>query len=209
MSTNSLATGGSVGSQRGKFYEFYLNSILSQKNYQVDESQKVIKDDSYYFRYRVLPDKITEIDLYFPTKRVGFWITNLGQVEKHRCVRCGTKKYNEFRMISGSCPHCNTGSLPDNTKTDYSRWICPNCKSIVDPFDLQNKQCQCGSGDFEKYTDTSASSQAHKQAYYRIGEYLEVKTSPNSNILCSEIIFNKKTEWRVWAQVLEKFFDSS
>ena len=37
----------------------------------------------------------------------------------------------------------------------------------------------------------------------------EVKTSEKHDTLCSEIIFNKKEEWRVWGQVLEIFFDST
>ncbi len=207
---SSLETGGSVGSKRGKYYEFYLKSLLKEHGYALDASRKLESEDTYYFTYRVPDEEITEIDFHFPFKKVGFWVTNVGRVQKIRCTNCSHgKKYNEFAKLSGKCPHCNNGTLPDLTKNDYSCWRCNNCNRFCDPYELKNKKCNCNSEDFETFTDTSAASSSHKAAYYRITEYLEVKTSKNSDILCSEIIFNEKYEWRIWGQVVEKFFDST
>ena len=215
----SLQTGGSIGARRGKFYEFYLKNLLKEKGFFLDSSNSKTEDNIYYFTYRVPDEEITEIDFHFPHKKVGFWVTNLGLTQKIRCQKCSaSQKYNEFLNISGTCPHCKKCKLPDLKKEGYSCWICNNCNRICDPFDLEEKICgrympkakqKCNSSNFETYRDTSASSQAHKQVYYRTGELLEVKTSEKHDTLCSEIIFNKKNEWRVWGQVLEIFFDST
>ena len=216
MSVSSLEIGGSIGSLRGKFYEFYLIRLLNQNAYHARKRIGPNNPTAYYLRYRFPPDEITEIDLYFPNQRVGFWLTCLGKIKKIRCIECSSKKFNEFKKISGFCPHCNEGKLPTTTG-GFSGWICPKCGRIADPLELRNKTCVCGSKNFEEYEDRSASTQAHKQTYYRLAEYLEVKTadfnsvgtSANLDVLCSEIIFNEKSEWRIWWKVLESFFDTT
>tara|TARA_Y100000590_G_scaffold416062_1_gene514512 strand:- start:3522 stop:5342 length:1821 start_codon:yes stop_codon:yes gene_type:complete len=212
VSYTSLQTGGAVGSKRGGFYEFYLTKLIEKHNFHLDSSNTKTNDDVFYLHYRVPNEEITEIDFHFPGKKVGFWVTNIGLTQKMYCTKCSnpTKKYDEFNNLSGNCPHCTKGNLPDMKKSGYDCWVCSECDRICDPFDLINKKCKkCTSVNFSSYADTSASSQAHKQAYYRIGEYLEVKTSKKNDTLCSEILFNKKKEWRIYGQVLEKFFDST
>jgi len=206
---DSLETGGSIGSLRGKFYEYYLIRLLESKGFRIDTTQTLKQKNIFYFRYRFPPDRITEIDIYFPYFKVGFWLTCIGKIKKIRCKECSSSKYNEFKDLKGVCPHCKEGNLPDVRNVGLLRWICPKCKKMVDPFELNNKICVCGSKRFEEYEDHSASSQAHKQTYYRIAEYFEVKTGDISDVICSEIIFNKLDEWRIWGKVLEKFFDSS
>jgi hypothetical protein len=209
---SSLQTGGSVGAKRGTFYEFYLTNLLEKHQYHLDPTNSKTSDDIFYLHYRVPSEQITEIDFHFPSKKVGFWVTNIGLIQKIHCDNCSSPstKYNEFQYLSGNCPHCKKGVLPDTTKSGYDCWICRECNKICDPFDLENKVCKkCNSKNFSSYNDTGASSQAHKQAYYRIGELVEVKTSEESDILCSEILFNKRDEWRIWGKVVELFFDST
>jgi hypothetical protein len=205
----ALVAGGSVGSKRGNFYEYYLKKLLLKHGYYEDETKKLIQPNSYYFEYRVPPDKLTEIDLYFPSQQIGFWITSIGKINKLRCKQCSAnKKYLEFDMISGQCCHCKSETLPNSSKLGYDRWLCIKCNKFCDPFELENIICSCNSTNFEQYTDRSASSSVHKAVYYRTAEYLDVKTSNKLNAICSQIIFNEKLEWRNWGNVIEKFYDS-
>jgi hypothetical protein len=207
----SLDVGGSIGSIKGNFYEKHFGKVLTSLGYKIrpfKEFEKHKNDDKTAFhKYRTSPDQFTEIDFFIPTKRIGFWVTNLGQVERYRAEET-SKDFNEFTELKGSCPHCKEKNLPNKKEEDVlNKWTCSKCNRIVSPFDLENKQSILGES-IIKYENKSASMQAHKQAYYRIGEYIESRTS-NDRVACIEIIYNERSAWRNWSHVVELFFDET
>ena len=206
----SLDAGGSIGSKKGYFYEKHFANVLVKLGYEIlpfkDYSAYKDKANVVFHKYRTAPDQFTEIDFFIPTKNVGFWVTNLGQIERFK-LKSSIKDFNEFSDLVGTCPHCKKSKLPNSHSDIIEKWTCKNCKGLVSPFDLLNKKSSNGVAIIE-YHNKSASMQAHKQAYYRVGEYIESKTS-DDKVSCIEIIYNKRAAWRNWGPVIELFFDDT
>ncbi|MFH1311511.1 MAG: hypothetical protein ABIH65_03845 [Nanoarchaeota archaeon] len=211
-----LDIGGSLGSIKGGFYEKHFRLILENIGYKVinvktfKEYKKKNKDlrNIAVHRYRTAPDEFTEVDFFIPSKKIGFWITNLGQIKRFKEKRSNSRDFNEFKDLKGMCPHCKKGNLPSISHKDLLlKWRCPECNLLVNPFDLLEKKSIRDKG-IEGYSNKSASTQAHKQAYYRVGEYIEARTSED-NMSCVEIIYNHRKDWRNWHNVIDLFFDSS
>jgi hypothetical protein len=207
----SLDIGGSLGSIKGGFYEKHFGLVLEKLGYKIVDvkTYKKLKDltNIVVHKYRTMPDEFTEVDFYIPSKKVGFWVTNLGQISRFREKENPSKNFNEFKDLKGNCPHCTNGVLPTNNNEVLLNWTCSNCGCQVNPFDLINKKSLTNQG-IEEYENKSASTQAHKQAYYRIGELIEAKTS-NDDMKCVEIIYNKRKDWRNWHNVIDIFFDET
>ena len=210
MKKESLDVGGSIGSIKGNFYEKHFGLILEKLGYKIAQFKdyKKYKDDPniVFHKYRTAPDQFTEIDFFIPTKKIGFWVTNLGQVERFK-TETSNKDFNEFTDLSGICPHCKKNKLPNETVEILAKWRCEGCNKLVSPFDLIDKKSQSGD-EVTKYINKSASMQAHKQAYYRVGEYIEARTSEDK-VACIEIIYNERSAWRNWSSVIELFFDDT
>ena len=210
MKKESLDIGGSVGSIKGNFYEKHFSRILENLGYKVVQYKEYIKykdkPNIVFHKYRTAPDQFTEIDFFIPTKNIGFWVTNLGQIERYK-TESSNKDFNEFKDLKGKCPHCKKSNLPNLNDEILGKWTCKKCKKIVSPFDLFEKKSVNGENVL-KYKNNSASTQAHKQAYYRVGEYIEARTSEDK-VACIEIIYNKRSAWRNWSPVIELFFDDT
>ena len=190
-----LDIGGSSGSKKGKFYESHFHNILQKIGYSING----IKDKKLEHLHRLPPDKFTEIDFYIPEKKVGFCVTNLSQKKR---FRVGNKKINEFDDLVGLCPHCRNNFKNENTS---SYWVCQNCNQLILPFDLINPKTKSNML-VNEVEDLSAIQQAHKQAYYRIGELIDVKVN-DEEIKLVEIIYNSKDEWRYWSKAIDFFYD--
>lgn len=204
-----LDIGGSSGSKKGNFFEKHFSSILGSIGYEIIKANEEIKEENIsknnlaIHKYRIPPDKFTEIDFYLPKEKVGFCVTNLSR--KNR-FRIDNKKINEFDSLKGICPHCNKEFKNDNKDNDILfKWTCKNCSQIIFPFDLKKPQ-SINNEALKLVIDNSAIQQAHKQAYYRVGELLDVKIN-SEDIKLVEIIYNEKEEWRNWYKVIDLFYD--
>lgn len=163
------------------------------------------------WRYRLPPYKFSEVDFYIPSAKIGFWVSYIGRIKRKTCPKCfpknKTTKFNEFIQSKGTCPHCKKSNLPNEEAVGIERWICKICGRLVDPLTLNSIKCaKCG-GDLIDIEDRSASTQAHKQFYYRLAEVLDIKTS--SDISCFFVAYNSREEWRIWHKAFELFFDST
>lgn len=196
----ALDVGGSIGSIKGGFYEKHFGILLKSLGYEIIDANtfKEKKDlkNIVVHKYRTAPDEFTEVDFYIPSKKIGFWVTNLGQISRFREVGGSAKDFNEFKELTGICSHCKKTRLPNDHAEVISNWTCSKCKSIVNPFDLLSKKSITGK-EIENFENKSASTQAHKQAYYRIGEYIEARTC-DDKMKCVEIIYNNRKDWRKW-----------
>ena len=200
-----LDIGGSSGSTKGNFFELHFASILQSLGYKIIKVNENIKDkyNIAIHKYRIPPDKFTEIDFYLPEVNVGFCVTNLSRKNRFRINK---KKINEFDNLKGFCPHCNEKFNNNNKDTNIiKRWKCTFCLKTILPFELK-KPKSLNDENVEKVEDNSSIQQAHKQAYYRVGELIDVKINSN-NLKLIEIIYNEKEEWRNWYKVIDLFYD--
>jgi len=163
------------------------------------------------WRYRLPPHDFSEIDFYVPSVKVGFWVSYIGRIKRKTCPNCFPKakatKFNEFLQSRGICPHCEKGVLPNKDATGIRKWICSVCQHIVDPLTLKSMKCALCGSDLIEMEDKSASTQAHKQFYYRLAELLDIKTK--SDITCIFVAYNTREEWRIWHKAFDLFFDYS
>ena len=169
-----LDIGGSSGSTKGNFFELHFASILQSLGYKIIKVNENIKDKNNIaiHKYRIPPDKFTEIDFYLPEVNVGFCVTNLSRKNRFRINK---KKINEFDNLKGFCPHCNEKFNNNNKDTNIiKRWKCTFCLKTILPFELK-KPKSLNDENVEKVEDNSSIQQAHKQAYYRVGELIDVK----------------------------------
>ena len=204
-----LDIGGSSGAKKGDFFEKHFASILESIGYKIikvneeKEKENINKNKLAIHKYRIPPDKFTEIDFFLPKEKVGFCVTNLSQKKR---FRINNKKINEFDKLKGICPHCENEFKNNNKDMNIlSRWKCQKCNKIIYPFELKEPQ-SLNNETLEKVEDNSAIQQAHKQAYYRVGELLDVKIN-SEDIKLIEIIYNEKSEWRNWFKVIDLFYD--
>ena len=105
--------------------------IASKANEEIKE-ENISKNNLAIHKYRIPPDKFTEIDFYLPKEKVGFCVTNLSR--KNR-FRIDNKKINEFDSLKGICPHCKA-------EDQYSD-LCESCGRV--PEEITNPKCSlCG-----------------------------------------------------------------
>lgn len=181
------------------------------KKLKVNISRNELPSRIVVWKYRLPPYGFSEIDFYLPSLMVGFWVSCIGRIKRKTCPKCLPKnkatKFNEFLQSKGICPHCKRGLLPNENASVVKKWICNSCNHIVDPLTLESMKCaKCGSNLVE-IEDKSASTQAHKQFYYRLAEVLDIKTK--SDITCIFIAYNSRDEWRIWHKAFDLFFDYS
>jgi len=163
------------------------------------------------WRYRLPPYGFSEIDFYVPSIKIGFWVSYIGRIKRKTCPNCFAQskatKFNEFAQSEGTCPHCGKGILPNKEATGVEKWICNVCHHMVDPLTLNSIKCALCGGELIEIEDRSASTQAHKQFYYRLAELLDIKTK--LNITCIFVAYNTREEWRIWNKAFDLFFDCS
>jgi hypothetical protein len=204
-STKKLDIGGSSGASKGNFYEKHFKEILENLGYKIIDKKDFKKIDpskkEVHHLYRFPPDKFTEVDFYIPEKNIGFCVTNISQLLRFR----SDKKINEFNELNGDCPHCGVFFNNQENLDQYLKWRCKKCFKIILPFELKNPTNKKGKP-VSLVKDNSAILQAHKQAYYRIGELVDLKISSNNQKIV-EIIYNEKEAWRNWSHVMNFFFD--
>lgn len=210
-----LEIGGSVGAIRGKICELHFKKVIESLGFKVIKFNQLThikaEEKICIHRYRMPPEKFTEIDFFFPKERVGIWISYIGRINRLKCTnpQCQHfgKKFNEFKFAKGVCPHCKSEILPLSFEGKLS-WRCSKENRLVDPLDIINPVCTTCNSPLTFYEDTSASIQAHKQFYYRFTELLDVKTV-SSDISCIFMSYSTKKEWRLWNKVFSFFFDDS
>jgi len=181
------------------------------KKLKVNISKNELNNKIVIWRFRLPPYNFSEIDFYIPSVKVGFWVSYIGRIKRKTCPNCLPKskstKFNEFLQSKGICPHCEKSILPNENATGIRKWICSVCHHIVDPLTLKSMKCaMCGS-ELVEIEDRSASTQAHKQFYYRLAEILDIKTQ--LDITCIFIAYNLREEWRIWHKAFDLFFDLS